>query len=72
MYNNLRMLMEKGYIQLLDDDEVKASLRSIHAEHDPVTGRLKIWGLDTHITEGIIRAAWLANQKHLNLRIISI
>ena len=67
MYNNLRTLMESGQIELLDDDEVKASLRSIHAEHDKVTGRLKLWGSDSHIAEGLIRAAYLAKNKSLNI-----
>ena len=70
MYNNLRSLMENGYIQLLNDDEIKASLKSVQGEHDPKTGRFKIWGAHngnfTHIAEGIVRAAWASKEKDLN------
>lgn len=67
LYNNLLRLMEHGEIKLLDDDEVKASLKSIQGEHDKDTGKLKIWGSDSHIAEGLIRAAWCIKDKSLNL-----
>ena len=72
LYNNLKKLMERGEIKLLDDDEVKASLRSIQAEHHKDTGKLHIWGSYSHITEGIIRAAWCSKSKELNIWIHSI
>ena len=62
MYINLLTLMEQGKIKLLDDDEVKASLSSIQYEDE------KIFGAYSHITEGIIRACWLAEKdKSLNI-----
>ena len=61
MYINLQVLMENKKIQLLKDDEVKDSLASI--QHDEG----KIFGSNSHITEGIIRAAWLAKDKSLNI-----
>jgi len=62
MYLNLLSLMEQGKIKLLDDDEVKNSLSSI--QHDEG----KIFGAYSHITEGIIRGAWLiAQDKTLNI-----
>lgn len=64
LYHNLRRLMEQGRIKLLDDDEVKASLKSILAEHQD-NGRLKIWGSDAHIAEGLIRACWCSQDKRL-------
>ena len=66
MYNNLLSMMEREEIKLLKNDEVIASLRSIHAEHDD-KGRLRIWGSDSHITEGLIRATWLIKTKPLNI-----
>jgi len=49
--------------QLLDDDEIIASLSSIQHDEDG-----KIFGSYSHITEGIIRAAWLAEkEKGLNI-----
>ena len=62
MYINLQVIMENSKIKLLDDDEVKDSLASI--QHDEG----KIFGSNSHITEGIIRAVWLATKaKGLNI-----
>ena len=62
MYINLQVLGEKKKIKLLNDDEVKASLSSI--QHDEG----KIFGSYSHVTEGIIRAVWLATKnKDLNI-----
>ena len=66
LYNNLKKLMEQNKIKLLDDDEVKASLKSIQAEHHPDTGKMKINGSYSHIVEGLIRAAWGIKAKGLN------
>jgi len=67
LYQNLKMLMETGQLKLLKDDEVKASLKSIQAEHHKDTGRLKIWGKDSHVAEGLIRAVWCHKDKTLNI-----
>ena len=67
LYNNLKALMQGGRIRLLDDDEVKASLKSIQAEHHKETGRLIIWGSYSHITEGLIRGAWCVKDKSLKV-----
>jgi hypothetical protein len=69
LYHNLKRLMEKGEITLLDDDEVKASLKCIQAEHNKETGKLKIWGEDSHIVEGLIRAAECSKAKDINISI---
>jgi len=62
MYINLMVLMENNQIKLLDDDEVKASLASIQSDEG------KIFGGNSHITEGIIRAVWEATKdKTLNI-----
>ena len=70
LYHNLKKLMEKGQIKLLDDEEIKDSLKSILAEHHKDSGRLRIWGRYSHIAEGLIRAAWGAKSKGLNPFII--
>ena len=70
MYYHLLALMEKGFIKLLNEDEVFASLKSVQYEYIRKEGmqtKLRIFGNYTHIVEGIVRAAWLANQKHLRL-----
>jgi len=62
MYYNLQVLMESGKIKLLDDDEIKNSLASMQNEEE------RIFGGYSHISEGIIRAAWLAEKdKSLNI-----
>ena len=66
LYNNLLQMMEKGEVQLLDDDEIKLSLRSIQFEYED-TGKIKIWGSYAHHTDGIIRAAYSAKKKGLNI-----
>jgi len=69
MYMNMLALMEKGKLMLLDDDEVAMSLKSVQYEYVVTVGKktsVRIFGNYTHIAEGLIRAAWLANQKHLN------
>lgn len=67
LYHNLKNLLETNKLLLLDDDEIKASLKSIQAEHDKNTGRLKIWGSYSHIVEGLIRACWCVKDKALNI-----
>ncbi len=66
-YHNLRKLGEQKEIILLDDDEIKASLKGIQAEHHKDTGRLIISGTDDHIAEGIVNGVWFAKGKHLNI-----
>jgi hypothetical protein len=69
MYQTMLALMESGKLKLLDDDEVRLSLKSVQYEYTSEEGyneKVKIFGNYTHIAEGIIRAVWLANQKNLN------
>jgi len=69
MYSNLLMLMERGEIKLLNDDEVRLSLASVQWEYVQREGqktKIRIFGNYTHIVEGIIRATWLATQKAVN------
>ena len=74
LYNNLVALMEKGYIKLLDDDDIVESLKSIQYEYmikEGMPTRLRIFGSHhgkyTHIAEGLIRAAWCVKDKHLSI-----
>lgn len=71
MYLNLLWLMETGRITLLNDDNLIASLRSIQYEYKIKSSnpsQMRIFGRYSHITEGLIRAAWLATKdKSLNL-----
>ena len=67
--------MESGKILLLDDDNIKASLRSVQSEfvvkQDEVS-QYKIFGNYTDIVEALIRAAWITKEKNLNIWISSI
>lgn len=70
LYTNLLNLMERGEILLLDDDEIRASLKSIQAEFDNSEGRitdLKIYGNYSHCVEALIRAAYCSKDKRLNI-----
>ena len=67
LYGNLKLLMEQGKIQLPNDENLIMSLLSIQVEIDPVTQNVKIFGKYSHITEGLIRAAWATKTKGLNL-----
>ena len=66
MYDNLKAMMENKEIDLLDDEKVRISLASVQMEfvkdsHDNT--KVRIFGTDTHIAEGLIRAAWLAKKE---------
>ena len=65
LYNNLLRLMQQGKIKLLEDREVMDSLRSIQCGFKE--GKIEIWGDYSHITEGLIRAAWCVKDKSLNI-----
>ncbi len=70
MHDNLRAMGERGEIHLYNNDEIKASFRSVrwdlvkdaHGLH-----KVKISGRDTHIVEGLVRAAELIKDKDLNI-----
>ena len=63
LYNNLLGLMERGEIQLLNDEDVKHSLQSVQFEI--INGKVRYFGNYTHIVEGLIRMAWCMKDKHL-------
>ena len=71
MYNLLLAMMERGTIALLNDEEVKASLRSIQYELIVKQGeasRRRVFGNFGHVAEGLCRSLWLAREdKTLNL-----
>ncbi len=65
LYENLVRLMEQGKIKLLDDKELMMSLASVQFEIQ--NGVARYSGNYTHIAEGLIRAAWGAKDKPLNI-----
>ena len=72
MHDNLRAMGERGEIHLFNNEEIKASFRSVQwdliKDNHGLT-KVKIYGRFNHIAEGVKFAAYLANQKHLNLKI---
>jgi len=71
MYMALLSEMQHKRIELLNDDEVVASLRSIQFEYIRKQNQkttLRIFGNNTHKTESLIRAVWMAlKDKTLNI-----
>ena len=70
LYYWLRGLMEQNKIDLLDDDSIFQSLKSVQYEYTTdVKGNpvIKIHGNDTHIAEGLIRLAQALKYKDLNI-----
>ena len=65
LYNNLLMLMEKGKILILDDGDIWQSFKTVQYEYLNQKGgaMMRIFGDDTHIVEGLIRAAWCYREK---------
>jgi len=70
LYMNFLSMLEQGILRLLDDEQVINSLRSVQREfirEDGKPTKSKIYGNDTHIVEGLIRAAWSNQDKTLNI-----
>jgi GGDEF domain-containing protein len=65
LYNNLKILMEQGRIELFNDPEIEASLRSVQYEY--TDNDLRIFTFNGHIAEALIRAAWCSKDKSLNI-----
>ncbi len=72
LYINLLRLMERGKIKLLDDPEIRESLKSVKFEYHEKTKRMIITSNYNHPAESLIRAAWDAQAKDLNLRVYTI
>ena len=75
LYMNLITVMETGGISLLDEDEVFQSFKSVQYEFtNDKSGQpfMRFFGNDTHIVEGLTRAAWCIKHKNLNISIMWI
>lgn len=74
LYDNLRSLGQKNQIHILDEDNVRLSLRSIQYEYIKKANQisqLRIFGDYAHIVEGLIRAAWCSKEKNIKVMISS-
>ena len=65
MYMNLLVMGERGELHLFNEENIILSLKSIQCEK--TGGKEKISGQYSHITEGLIRAAWRAKPKGLKI-----
>jgi hypothetical protein len=72
MVFNLLTMMERGDIKLLDDPEIRESLKSYRFEFEKDTKKLLIKSNYNHPVEAIMRAAWFYQTKGLNMRVFSI
>ena len=72
MVFNLLSMMERGNIKLLDDPEIRESLKSYRFEYEKNTKKLLIQATYNHPVEAIMRAAWFYQSKGLNLSVYSI
>jgi hypothetical protein len=75
LYNNLLMLMEFNRIDLLDDQDIFNSLKSVQYEYTTDTKgtpTMKIFGNWTHHAEALVRLAWAVKYKELNIWVKSI
>ncbi len=71
MHDNMRAMGERGELHLWNRDDIKASFRSVRWDKiQDAHGlwKVKISGKNTHIVEGIMRAAELAaKDESLNI-----
>lgn len=72
MVFNLLSMMERGNIKLLDDPEIRESLKSYRFEYEKNTKKLLIQSNYNHPVEALMRAAWFYQSKGLNLSVYTI
>lgn len=72
LYINLLRLMERGQIKLINDAEIRESLKSAKFEYKEESKRMVITSNYNHPVESLIRAAWDAEKKELNIKVYSI
>jgi len=75
LYDNFKAMLEMGELELLNDPEIKLSMRSVQMElvkdSHGIT-KVRLFGNFAHHVEGLVRAAYLAHEKSLNLFVCSI
>ena len=66
LYSNALMLLETGRLELIDDLDLLRSLKSITFEYTD-SGKVKISGSYSHLTEALVRAVWCIKNRGLGL-----
>ena len=64
IFFNLQMLMEQKRIQLLDDDDIFLSLKSIQYEYLE-DGKCHIFGSFMHIADAVSRGSWCGHERSI-------
>ncbi len=72
MIFNLLNMMEKNQISLLQDPEIRESLKSYKFEYSKTSKKLIITSNYNHPVQSIMRAAWHLQSKNLKLQVFSI
>lgn len=67
LYLNLLSLLERKELELLKDEDVALSLKSVVCERAKNGSDVRIYGRYTHIVEGLIRAAWCSRDRSLDI-----
>jgi len=70
LYSHLLVLMENQEVSFKHDVRLIHSMKNVQFDYTE-TGRFRIFGKDSHITEALVRACWCLKQKGLNLFIDS-
>jgi len=68
LYSNALMLLETAKLDLINDSRLQRSLKSITFEYNE-SGRVKISGSYSHLTEALVRACWCLRERGLDLYI---
>ena len=72
-YDNFLNMLERGELFLLDNENIRTSLKSVQYEINELTKKVRIFGAYTHIAESLVRAAYLAKKESIkNFRILYI
>lgn len=66
LYSNTLILLERGDLELIADNKLLRSLRSITFEYSS-DKKLRLFGKYSHITEALVRACWCVKYKGLSL-----
>ena len=68
LYSNALVLMEQGNLELIADKDLLRSLKCITFDYGvEKTGKVKIGGVYSHLTEALVRACWCIKEKGLKI-----
>lgn len=68
LYSNALMLLEAGLLELIADEKLLRSMKSMTFEYTEY-GKVRISGAYSHLAEALVRAVWCVKEKGLDLYI---